>query len=256
MGATVDLSVLNWMTKENVDYAMEVTAKTRADVKGGTLISYDGKLKLFEIAQCPADKVDEFKSINKFKIFNTNNIWINLHSMKTFVEEGLCNELDVIVNPKKVKGKDIIQLETAVGAAIDYFPNARGIEVSRSRFLPVKGCSDLLLVQSNLYEPLNGNLTLSKKRTFPELPIIKLGETFKTVGEYQSRCKSIPNLIELDSLTVSGNVYFGNNVTLRGNVIIIAPPGSRIDIPDNTVLENKIVTVEVLSSGSMKILDQ
>lgn len=36
---------------------MEVTDKTRADVKGGTLIDYEGRAKLFEIAQCPSNKV-------------------------------------------------------------------------------------------------------------------------------------------------------------------------------------------------------
>ena len=38
---------------------MEVTDKTRSDVKGGTLIQYDGKTQLLEIAQVPKDKVVE-----------------------------------------------------------------------------------------------------------------------------------------------------------------------------------------------------
>lgn len=46
---------------------MEVTDKTRADVKGGTLIQYQSKLTLLEIAQVPKDYVDEFKSISKFR---------------------------------------------------------------------------------------------------------------------------------------------------------------------------------------------
>lgn len=50
-------------------------------------------------------------------------------------------------------------------------------------------------------------------------------------------------------MTVSGNVNFGANVTLKGTVIVVAETGSRIDIPDNVVLENKIV------SGSLVILD-
>ena len=57
---------------------MEVTDKTRADVKGGTLIDYEGKLRLLEIAQVPKDHIEEFKSVKKFKIFNTNNLWIKL----------------------------------------------------------------------------------------------------------------------------------------------------------------------------------
>lgn len=47
-------------------------------------------------------------------------------------------ELDIIVNPKVADdGTPVIQLETAVGAAIKHFKNAHGINVPRSRFLPV-----------------------------------------------------------------------------------------------------------------------
>lgn len=52
---------------DKVDYVMEVTDKTRADVKGGTLIQYENRLMLLEIAQVPKENVDEFKSITKFK---------------------------------------------------------------------------------------------------------------------------------------------------------------------------------------------
>ena len=50
---------------------MEVTDKTRADVKGGTLIEYEGRARLLEIAQVPKENVDEFKSVSKewFVIF-------------------------------------------------------------------------------------------------------------------------------------------------------------------------------------------
>jgi UTP--glucose-1-phosphate uridylyltransferase len=63
------------------------------------LIDYDGQIRLLEIAQVPSDHVEDFKSskfflvflvspdyglridwfpVRKFKIFNTNNLWINL----------------------------------------------------------------------------------------------------------------------------------------------------------------------------------
>lgn len=61
---------------------MEVTDKTRADVKGGTLIKYDNKLRLLEIAQVPKDHLEDFKSVKTFKIFNTNNLWIKLDGKK------------------------------------------------------------------------------------------------------------------------------------------------------------------------------
>lgn len=68
--------------------------------------------------------------------------------------------MEVIVNPKHLdRGVDVIQLETAAGAAIRSFRNACGINVPRSRFLPVKKTSDLLLLMSNLYDIDNGFLT-------------------------------------------------------------------------------------------------
>ena len=57
---------------------MELTDKTKADVKGGTLIDYEGTVRLLEIAQVPSEHVVDFKSIRKFKYFNTNSVYINL----------------------------------------------------------------------------------------------------------------------------------------------------------------------------------
>ena len=109
MGATVDLSILKQCIENQNEFIMEVskficsdnslkmtcllliplehfknyfiskkqqvTDKTRADVKGGTLIQYEGKLRLLEVAQVPKAHLEEFKSIKKFNVFNTNNIW-------------------------------------------------------------------------------------------------------------------------------------------------------------------------------------
>jgi len=249
LGATVDFNILNFMAENNVEFAMEVTDKTRSDVKGGTLIEYEGKAKLFEIAQCPPSKIDEFKSIKKFKIFNTNNLWINLRAIERVVKNNTLAALDVIVNPKKVMNKDVIQLEIAAGAAIEYFHNAKGINVDRSRFLPVKQTGDLFVVQSNMYELHNGYLVMNPKRPYPTVPLVNLGDYFKKVSDYASRFKGVPDILELDQLTISGDVYIGSKVTFRGTVIIVANHGNRIDIPDGSILENKVI------SGNLRILE-
>jgi UTP--glucose-1-phosphate uridylyltransferase len=57
LGATVDFNILNWFEETGCEFLAEVTDKTRSDVKGGTLIEYEGRAKLFEIAQCPPSKV-------------------------------------------------------------------------------------------------------------------------------------------------------------------------------------------------------
>eukprot|EP01097_Dermamoeba_algensis_P004727 TRINITY_DN3047_c0_g1_i2.p1 TRINITY_DN3047_c0_g1~~TRINITY_DN3047_c0_g1_i2.p1 ORF type:complete len:497 (+),score=107.88 TRINITY_DN3047_c0_g1_i2:102-1592(+) len=249
LGATVDLNILHHLVESKAEFIMELTDKTKADVKGGTLIEYEGKAKLLEIAQVPGDKVEEFKSIKKFKIFNTNNLWVSLPAIDRLLDENAFQSMDLIINPKVEKGKGVVQLERAAGAAIQYFKGSHGVNVPRTRFLPVKSTSDLFVIQSNLYSMEEGNLILNPMKAFPTVPNVKLGDEFKKVSDYMRRFESIPDLLDLDHLTVSGDVTFGKNVTLRGTVIIVANHGSRIDIPSGTVLENKIV------SGNLRILD-
>ncbi|GAM18751.1 hypothetical protein SAMD00019534_019260 [Acytostelium subglobosum LB1] len=250
LGAVVDFNILDMMETIGCEYVMEVTNKTRADVKGGTLIEYEGKAKLLEIAQVPSSKVEEFKSIKKFKIFNTNNIWVNLKAIDRVLKANQLDDMDIIINPKVADGKSILQLEIAAGAAIEFFNNARGVNVPRSRFLPVKSTSDLFIVQSNLYSLENGMLVMNKNRPFTSVPLVKLGDNFKKVSDYQARIKGIPDILELDQLTVSGDVTFGTGIVLKGTVIIVANHGSRIDVPEGSVFENKVV------SGNLRILDQ
>ena len=52
---------------------------------------------------------------------------------------------------------------------------------------------------------------------FPATPLVKLGDThFKKVSSFLSRFGSIPDMLELDHLTVSGDVTFG-----RGGRILL-----------------------------------
>jgi UDP-N-acetylglucosamine pyrophosphorylase len=95
LGAVVD------MVESRSEYIMELTDKTKADVKGGTIIDYEGQPqpRLLEIAQVPKQHVNEFKSIKKY--FNTNNVWMNLRAVKRVVEN---NELgmEIIPNGKSI----------------------------------------------------------------------------------------------------------------------------------------------------------
>ncbi|CAK9153062.1 unnamed protein product [Ilex paraguariensis] len=238
LGAVVDLKILNHLIQNKNEYSMEVTPKTLADVKGGTLISYEGKVQLLEIAQVPDEHVNEFKSIEKFKIFNTNNLWVSLKAIKRLVQADAL-KMEIIPNPKEVDGIKVLQLETAAGAAIRFFDHAIGTNVPRSRFLPVKATSDLLLVQSDLYTSSDGFVIRNEARANPANPSIELGPEFKKVGNFLGRFKSIPSILELDSLKVTGDVWFGSGITLKGKVTVAAKPGVKLEIPDGAVLENK-----------------
>jgi len=249
LGAVVDENILQHMVESQAEFIMEVTDKTKADVKGGTLIDYDGNIRLLEVAQVPNEHIEDFKSVRKFKIFNTNNLWINLKALKRIMEAGEM-ELDIIVNPKTTDdGQAVLQLETAAGDAIQFFKNGHGVNVPRSRFLPVKSCSDLLLIKSDIYSLQHGQLRINEQRMFETTPVIKLGDHFKKIAQFQKRFKKIPKIIELDHLTITGDVYFGRNVTLRGTVIIVANEGQRIDIPDGCILENRLV------SGNLNLIE-
>lgn len=239
LAATVDLKILSFLVENNIDFGMEVTKKTRADIKGGTLINYDGSLRLLEIAQVPSDKKSDFKCIRNFPIFNTNSVWINL---RVFKEISKNISLDLIQNRKIIGDTPIIQLETAIGSAVRYFSNNCGIVVPRSRFLPIKTCDDLFLLKSNIYMEENSQIRINTERILPNLPVVKLvGQNFNNVGSFEKSFGTIPNIVDLETLIIIGNVTFGKNVVLKGTVIINATEGGAITIPDGAIIEDNII---------------
>lgn len=248
LGASVDLKILKVMKDKNAPFIMEVTPKTRADVKGGTLVETSkNKLELLEIAQVPKLYKEEFKSVKKFKIFNTNNVWVDLIELKKKLDSNTL-ELDVIVNKKTVNHIPVIQLETAIGGGINSFENSLAVSVPRVRFLPIKKTNDLLLVQSNLFIEKDGVLVKNPERQFEGLPLIRLGKHFENIEEYQKRFENIPDILELDLLTIVGDVYFNRDITLRGHVILMCEQGE-LNLPEQSVIENKVLT------GSIKMAE-
>ncbi len=207
-------------------------------------------MRLLELAQVPKAFVHEFTSLEKFKVFNTNNIWVKVDAIRRLVTEKALSQMELIENAKKLPdGRQVIQLERAMGSAIRFFQGAHGIEVPRSRFLPVKKTDDLLLIQSNLYELYKGKLSMSNKRKLPSTPLVKLDAVhFGTVKDFNARFASIPDILELSHFTVSGDVSFGFGVSLRGTVIIVAHPGTRIDVPSGSTMQSAVV------SGNLKVL--
>ena len=217
LGAVVDNVILNYMDEFKIPFLMEMTAKTQADVKGGTLYQQDGKLKLLEIARVPDDKIDEFCDQKKFKVFNTNNIWINLVALNDRLKKGPL-ELSVLVNRKNIEGTPIVQLETAIGSGLECFDGAMGLSVSRERFLPVKKTDDLLLVRSNLFSLSNGKLVRNSQRKLASLPLIELGDFLQKIENFQNSFPVIPDLMDLEELKISGAVRFEGAASLQGKV--------------------------------------
>jgi len=239
LGAVVDLKILDYVVNRDIPFLMEVTSKTSADTKGGILCQEKNEIKLLEIANVPSEHIPEFCGSQKFKFFNTNNLWINLVALKELLRSGPL-DLDVIINHKQIKNQNVLQLETAVGTALNYFPDSVGINVPRSRFLPVKRTSDLLIVQSDLFNIERGILKRGLGKTAPNLPQINLKDPFNDLQEYQKRIPVVPDITELDSLELQGEVRFNGKVTLKGKVRLVSDK-KPLRIPKGTVLENKVV---------------
>jgi len=249
LAGTIDTKILSHFGNSNFDFQLEVTDRIGTDTTGGMPIRYtmDNNVHVLEVAQIPPSFHSKF-GVSNYKFWNTNNIWVKLPVLaKKLKEKPL--DIDFTVKYREYKGKNLVQLETPASMAIHNFDRKSFLLVPRSRYKSIKTTSQLLQVQSDMYEIENGALIMNPKRLPATEPVVKLGEEFKYMSEYEKRFKSIPNVLELDHLTVSGDVYFGSNITLKGTVIIVADTGSRVDIPDGVTLENKIV------AGNLLILD-
>jgi len=236
LGAVLDPSILGYMIDHGVNFLMEVADRTPADRKGGHLCRLrDGRLALRESAQCPEDEVGEFQDVSRYRYFNTNNIWVHLPTLRTLLDDnGGVLRLDTIVNRKNLDPRDsnspqVIQLETAMGAALTLFPRAEAVRVDRSRFSPVKTTNDLLGVRSNAYVLTDDSrVRLHPSRTMP--PNITLDSRFYSmIDDFERRfAAGEPDLRDCRSLSVEGDVDFGAAVVLEGDVRIRAARGPAV----------------------------
>ena len=224
LGAILDSSILRHFADSGAPFLMEVTRRTAADRKGGHLAvrKTDGRLLLREVAQCPEDDLGAFQDIEKHRYFNTNSLWMRLDLLKKQLEaDAGVLPLPMIRNSKTVDPRDksstpVVQLESAMGAAIECFAGASAIQVPRSRFAPVKTTADLLALRSDAYEVLeNGQVRLAASRKGVP-PVVILSDEYKLVDSLD--VLGVPSMIDCKSLTVKGAVHFEPGVVLRGDV--------------------------------------
>ena len=234
LGATMDLKLLTWFASSGAPFAMECAARTDADKKGGHLArSKAGSgLLLRESAQCPDEDETEFQNVGKYKYFNTNNLWVNLEALSATMKanDGVL-PLPVIKNSKTVDPRDkastkVLQLETAMGAAIECFDNAGAIQIPRTRFAPVKTTNDMLALMSDAYEVTSDfRMVLCASRGGVP-PNVKLDGAYKFVDALQTLVPNgPPSLIGCDKLVIEGNVAFAAGVTFKGSVKVVNAGG-------------------------------
>ena len=226
LGSAPDPAMMGWFAASGAPYAAEVCRRTPADVKGGHIVvrKSDGRLVLRETAQVDPDDAALADDPQRHKYFHCNNLWFDLRVMKATLEarDGILG-LPLIRNAKTVDPTDpsstkVVQIESAMGAAVEVFEGATAIEVDRSRFLPVKTTNDLLLLRSDVYG-VGEDFRL--RAQVSSAPLVDLDRRFyTTIADFDARIPEAPSLVDATSLKVKGDWRFGRGVTVRGDVAL------------------------------------
>eukprot|EP00887_Chlorella_sp_A99_P004156 scaffold23.g4156.t1 len=162
------------------------------------------------------------------------------------------------VNPRDASTEPVFQLETAMGSAIECFEDAGAVVVPRSRFAPVKTCSDLFALrrragsswaaaaraeQLSLGDAYRVTEASTVVLAAPQPPLIKLDDKhYKLVDQMQALTRAVPSLISATSLTVKGPVSFGPRLVLKGEVTITNAAAEPAPLEGRT-LEDESVTL-------------
>jgi len=243
LGATLDERIATHLATEGIPFLMEVVEGTEAERKGGHIARRraDGRLVLRETAQVPPEDEESFRDFRRWRYYNTNNLWVDLRVLAELLDEhdGLL-PLPLIVNRKTVDPRDpdsppVLQLESAMGAALGAFPGARLLLVPRTRFIPVKTTDDLLVMRSDAW-----TLDADMRPVHPgALPYVELDRRFyRLLDEFERRFPAgPPSLRQARRLVVRGDITFGRGVVVRGEVELEAP--EPLTIADGTVLEGR-----------------
>lgn len=232
LGAVPDAGVAGWFAATGAPFAIEAVRRTASDRKGGHFARrrHDGRLVLRETAQTLEEDRPALRDLTRHRFASTNNLWLDIAALRDELatRDGDLN-LPLIRNVKTVDPTDptspaVIQLETAMGAAIEAFPDATTIAVDRSRFIPVKTTDDLLVLRSDCYALDTQTYRLHQ---VPEvLPYVELSPVYKHVAEFQSRfAAGPPSLARASALRVQGDWRFERGVRIEGDCTLPAPGG-------------------------------
>jgi UTP--glucose-1-phosphate uridylyltransferase len=225
LGATCEGAVPAWMAREGIPYVTEVCARTRNDRKGGHLgvRRSDGRLVLRDSAMVAEGEDHFFQDTDRHPWFHANNLWVDLDALAARLAErdGILG-LPIIVNRKTVDplrpdSTPVIQVESAMGAAVEVFDGSRALAVDRSRFRPVKTTNELLLIRSDLYRLTEDSLVESL--IDHDEPFIDLARPYAQITGFEERFpRGVPSIRDCTSLRVEGDVTFGADVVCSGDV--------------------------------------
>ena len=250
LGALLHLGILGHVAARRIPFLMEVTARTECDRKGGHLARdrRTGRLLLRESAQCPAAETADFQDIAKHALFNTNNLWLDLEALRGMLDaSGGLPQLPLIVNRKTVDpvrpdSPAVVQLEAAMGSAIACFADAAALVVPRFRFAPVKTTNDLLAIRSDLYTlGAEHQVALHPLRFTPPPDIVLDPRFYRNIADFELRfAKGAPSLLQCEALKIDGDIHFGANVRIEGDVHLRNPTGQPARIADGSRIHTPV----------------
>jgi UTP--glucose-1-phosphate uridylyltransferase len=245
LGAVPDARVAGWFAQSGAPFAIEAVRRTPSDRKGGHFArrKEDGRIVLRESAQTLDADREALADLSRHKYCSTNNLWFDLQAMvETLDQRGGILGLPLIRNVKTLDPGDpstpeVIQIETAMGAAIEVFEGARTIEVERDRFVPVKTTNDLLVLRSDIYD-IGEDFVLDQAAG--QVPYVDLdGDYYKLVVDFDKRFpEGAPSLQEATSLRIDGDWTFGRRVKVVGDVSLEADSARRVE--PGTVLSGDV----------------
>ncbi len=120
------------------------------------------------------------------------------------------------VDPADPSSPKVIQLESAMGAAIEVFPGATAIAVGRDRFLPVKTTNELLLLRSDVFDlGVDGRLQAQVAR-IPEVDLDP--KHYRLIEDFDRLVSVVPSLRDADALVVRGEWHFDSPVAVTGEL--------------------------------------
>ncbi|AXH95558.1 UTP--glucose-1-phosphate uridylyltransferase [Ornithinimicrobium avium] len=243
LGAVPDPRLAAWFAGAGVGYAAEVCPRTEMDRKGGHLVRRrsDGRLVLRDTAQTAPEELVHFMDGDKHPFVHTNNLWMDLARLRDMLRErGGVLELPLIRNAKTVDPTDpsstpVVQIETAMGGAVELFEDSVCVGVTRERFVPVKTTNELLLLRSDVYD-VGEDTAYLLRRSVDEAPVITLAkEHYAMVDDLDARFPhGAPGLRRARRLDVEGDWTFGADVEVVGQVVLADEGPSQV--PDGTVL--------------------
>lgn len=227
LGARPSRTLAQYFENTHAPFMIEVAKRTQADRKGGHIVRdiETGRMLLREMSQVNPEDKRSAQSINKHPYFNTNNIWIRIDALKKILKKYngvlplpvICN--NKTVDPTNPESAKVVQLETAMGAAVSLFDDAICVEVDRMRFLPVKTTNDLFIMRSDRFHLTDSYEMEDGNYIFPNIDLDP--RYYRNIDDFNERFPySVPALAAAKSVTIKGDWTFGNQVSMFADAVL------------------------------------